>query len=109
MSDEQEWKACPPGTLSELKSQQQRNESSSVMGRRAALGVLLTAGATAGIVASQSGPEVRQLSCSVAMKMAPDYLAGTLNSDDLASLEKHLSYCPSCKPKMEQLKKAYNV
>lgn len=109
MSDDQNWKACPEGTLGDVKNEQNRSEKTPVMARRAALGVLLTAGATAGFVVSQSGPEARQLTCSVAMKMAPAYLAGTLEGDDLASLEKHLSYCPKCQPKMEQMREAYNA
>lgn len=109
MSDDQNWKPCPQGTLRDVKSELKRGEDTPVMARRAALGILLTAGATVGIVASQSGPEARQLTCSAAMKMAPDYVAGVLEGSDVVSLESHLEHCPKCRRKVGQMRETFTA
>ena len=110
MSDDQNWKACPEGTLNGVKNEQNRNENHPVMARRAALGVMVTAGAAAGYaVVGSSGPQVRQLTCAAAIKMAPEYLDGALEGDDLASLEKHIDDCPKCQPVFERMQAQRNA
>lgn len=110
MSDDQNWKVCPKGTLSGVKKEQKRNENHPVMARRAALGVIITAGAAAGYaVVAQSRPQVSELTCAAAIKMAPEYLEGTLEQDDLASLEYHLSWCEKCQPIVDRMRAEKNA
>ena len=111
MSNDQNWKPCPQGTLSEVKATQKRSNESPVMARRAALGLLLTAGAATGVAVTQSGsaPEVRKLTCSTARGLLPQYLEGELHANDLASLENHLTYCSMCQGKLDMLRKEYQA
>ncbi|MEP3478661.1 MAG: zf-HC2 domain-containing protein [Fuerstiella sp.] len=110
MSDDQNWKACPEGTLSGVRNEQDRNENHPVMARRAALGVIVTAGAAAGYaVVGSSGSQVRELTCAAALEMAPAYLDDALEKDDLAALENHLADCQKCRPVFRHMQEQRNA
>lgn len=109
MTDDRNWKQCPEGILSEVQNEQKRREESPVMARRVALGLLVSVGATAGVLFSQSGAGAQKLTCAAALKMAPEFLAGTLSDQDLASVEAHLGHCPSCRRKIQKMQTSSNA
>lgn len=100
------WEKCPAGTLSGARKEQQQRENSSVMARRAALGILVTAGVTFGVINRQSVPTAQNLSCEAVIRMAPDYIAGSLNEQNMVSIQAHLGHCPKCDQHIQHLQKS---
>lgn len=109
MTTNQNWKQCPEGTLNAVQDEQKRRAESSVMSRRVALGALITAGVAGGVLVGQSGPKAKPLTCVAAMKMAPEYIAKTLDAQDVVSVDAHLGHCPMCRRKYDELEKRANV
>lgn len=104
---DQQWPACQGGEVGQLVRKLQSRQNARLIRRRVSAVVLLLVAVSAGYYFIAAGPASEPsyggIVCSRIHELAPKYMAGDLDPQTAARIEKHLEQCENCQQWMREM------
>lgn len=109
MTNDENWKPCPPGTISDVAIELKNLDSTQTFKRRAVLTFVAVAGA--GLAYSFVPGRRRHdgIACEEIPGLARDYILGQLPPQQLAKMHVHLERCPPCADHVQAVRESGTV
>ena len=108
-SDNEKWESCPAGELgglvSNLRRRRQLRSTKMAAGIAAAALFVVLIGNFAVTSLNAPGSAIAAINCFQVEDLVPQYVEGSLNSEQTAQLEQHLTTCDHCTEVIARLRR----
>ena len=104
MTDDKNWKPCPPGTIKAVANRQSESDRSETMTRRAAFGMVAAVGIGISYAVWTRATASVALTCAQTKSLARRFVLGQLTPEESSAVVAHCEKCKPCAQYIERLR-----